>query len=136
MRILTEKIRNSGAFWYTVGFQWKSFYWWNSTVSWMEHLELFRIFSRLRRFLDFVGFGRNHSYSDLRFLIQNHRTSLFKWVERNQRPIRNHFSSLFFDQFSHFWQLTIIFSVKLWLKPKLFLTQKCTISIYDRLYLQ
>ena len=128
MQISTENIRR---FIIISSYSWipmEKFHWWNSTVFQMEHLELFRIFSRLRRFLDFVGFGRNHSYSDLRFLIQNHRTSLFKWVERNQRPIRNHFSSLFFDQFSHFWQLTIIFSVKLWLKPRPFSNQKCTIS--------
>ena len=80
--------------------------------------DFFGIFWDWDRFRDFVGFGRKSLL--LRFALSNSKSSniSFKWVERNKRPSRNHFSSLFFDQFSHFWQLTIIFSVKVWLKPK------------------
>ena len=87
--------------------------------------DFFGIFWDWDGFWDFVGFGRKSLL--LRFALSNSKSSniSFKWVERNKRPSRNHFSSLFFDhlffdQFSHFWQLTIIFSVKVWLKPKSF----------------
>ena len=75
-------------------------------------------FSRLKWFLGFCWIWTKSLL--LRFALSNSKSSniSFKWVERNRRPSRNHFSSLFFDQFSHFWQLTIIFSVKIWLKPK------------------